>query len=269
MTKSCVVFAISVDSEDRLFVVTEFLDMIKARYSDCDVYIGINYGSHDKIESIIESYNLNAKYRRLTDPFFHTRSDDSAYQIALSLLHESKKTYDVCWFVHTKGGFNGREEQRKLYIEDFYSRRDYIESKFGQLPHLGVFGYRSGVYWVDHTNPVQPHITNSFMRNIWSEEKNSEFKYDLCKVIIIETMFALRGELIHNFLNKYEDFFTSKLRMFFFECEISNLLSSKQGYYQGLVDKRNWATKESMKPLFDEWIETNKLYHLKNYFDLI
>jgi len=226
MSKSCVVFAVSIDREDRLYVLTEFLDMIKHRYSDCDVYIGINYGSHDKIESIIESYNLNAVYKRLLDPFFHTKSDDSAYQIALSLLHESKKIYDVCWFVHTKGGFNEREAQRKLYIDDFYSRRDYIENKFAELPYLGVYGYRSGVYWVDHTNPVGPHITNSFMRNIWLNKNDSEFKYDHCNVIIIETMFAIREKLIYDFLSKYQDFFTSRLRMFFFECEVSNLISS-------------------------------------------
>jgi hypothetical protein len=82
-------------------------------------------------------------------------------------------------------------------------------------------------------------------------------------------MFALNASLMYRFLDRYnEEFFTSKLRRYFFETEISNLLSSRSGYYQGIVTG-NWATGASMDPIIDQWVQENQLIHLENYKNLI
>jgi len=262
--KSCIIFSISIVRDDKLYVLREYLQLIKDLYSECKVFIGINYGSHADIETIIDSYNLNTVYARLTEHYMYTGSDDSAYQIALKLFYQDPTCYDVCWFMHTKGGFNERTVERELYIDKFFTKKDFIESKFAQLTELGVFGYRAGEYWSDPLNPVEPHITNNFMRAFWSDYKIDNFNYTFCKMIIVETMFALRASLLYSFLNTYPEFFYTKLRKYFFECEITNFLSTRSGYFPAIL-KGNIFTEASMDPLVDEWIADNNLNHLSKY----
>jgi hypothetical protein len=61
--KSCVIFAISIFDNSKLYVLHEFLNQFKTTYSDCDFYIGINYNSVTEIESIIDSYDLNTNIK--------------------------------------------------------------------------------------------------------------------------------------------------------------------------------------------------------------
>jgi hypothetical protein len=268
-TKSCVVFAISIDHGDMLYVLHEFVMLLKYRFSDCKIFVGINYNSHPDVEVILNQSGLDIVMDRLTDSYLHTASDDSAYQLALKLFYADPVRYDIAWFIHTKGGFNGRDVERKFYFHEFFSKRDAIEQKFNELEHLGVYGYRAGEFWVDHSNPVGPHITNDFMRAFWHEGPKDDFTCSLSKAIIVETMFALNASLMYRFLDRYnEEFFTSKLRRYFFETEISNLLSSRSGYYQGIVTG-NWATGASMDPIIDQWVQENQLIHLENYKNLI
>lgn len=266
--KSCVIFGVSIQSEDKLYVLHDFLRLIKTKYSDCKVFVGINYDNHPDIEKIIDLYNLNVEYDRIQDENMYTGSDDSAYQLALKLFYTDPTRYDVCWFMHTKGGFNGRDVERKLYIDEFFAKRLFIESKFEQLSKLGVYGYRAGEYWVDSTNPVDPHITNKFMEAFWNEGSIDNFNYSFCKAIIVETMFALNASLMYKFLDTYKEFFDIKLRRYFFECEITNFLTSRSGYYPAIMTG-NWATNASMDPIIDEWIEENQLTHLQQYKNLI
>jgi hypothetical protein len=268
-TKSCVIFAVSINREDKLYVLHDFLRLIKSKYDDCKVFIGINYDNHIDIENIIDSYNLNTVYERLHDGSKYTASDDSAYQLALKLFYADPIRYDVCWFMHTKGGFNERDVQRKLYIENFYENRLFIESKFSQLPKLGVYGYRAINYFEDPNNPVRPYITNKFMEALWNKGPIDNFSCSICKILIIETMFALNASLIYKFLDSYsEEFFNIKLRHFFFECEMTNFLATRSGYYPAIM-RGHLMTEANMDPIIDEWIEENQLTHLQEYKNLI
>lgn len=268
-SKACIIFGVSVQHEERLNVLHDFLRLIKIQYNDCKVFVGINYGMHPSIESIIESYNLDVVYERVIDESMYTGSDDSAYQLALKLFYANPIKYDICWFMHTKGGFNDRYVERNLYINEFYSKRMLIEDKFSKYPYLGVYGFRAGEYWVDSSNPVDPHITNQFMKAFWDEGQIDNFNCSFCKVIIIETMFALNATLMYKFLDTYPEFFTTKLRRYFFECEITNFLSTRSGYYPGIIMPGNWATGASMDPIIDNWIRENELTYLQEYKNLI
>lgn len=267
--KSCVIFAVSVQKEERLYVLHEFMQLIKMYYSDCKIFIGINYGMHPDIESIIDSYELNVLYKRLSESSMYTASDDSAYQVALKLFYDDPVKYDVCWFMHTKGAFNERPTERGLYINNFYTKRLSIEDKFANLEHLGVYGYRAIDYHgIDPNNPVEPHITNRFMKAFWSESNIDNFNARICNVIIIETMFALKASLIYKFLDTYPEFFDTVIRMFFFECEISNFLSTRSGYYPAIVTG-NAFTGMKMDAVINKWIADNQLTHLQEYNNLI
>jgi hypothetical protein len=269
-TKSCVIFGVSVQNEDKLYVLHDFLRLIKNNYNDCKVFIGINYDMHTDIESIIDSYDLNVVYERLQDATKYTATDDSAYQLALKLFYADPNRYNVCWFMHTKGGFHERDVERKLYIENFYTKRLFIESKFAQLPKLGVYGYRAIVnQGEDPNNPVGPYITNRFMEAFWKSSPIDNFDYSICKTMIVETMFALNASLMYKFLDTYnEEFFNTTLRQFFFECEVTNFLASRSGYYPAIM-AGHMQHGSSMDPIIDTWIEENQLTHLREYKNLI
>ena len=140
--KSCVIFSVSIFDKSKIHVLAEFLDMFKLKYFDCDFYIGINYNSISDVESIIESYNLNANIARLHNPDLYCGSDASAYQLALKYLKKSGKEYDLYWFAHTKGGVNERLYERSMYLQMLYNNRTDIEQFFSDYKYIGSFGIR-------------------------------------------------------------------------------------------------------------------------------
>lgn len=268
MQKSCFILAVTLHKKEKLYVLHEILQMIKNKFFDTKVFIGINYGSIDEIETVIESYGINAEYRRLTDEKFYCKSDASAYQIALELMKSDPEKYDICWFMHTKGAFNDRDVERRLYINEFYNKRDFVEKKFELYEHLGVYGYRAGEFFIDPNNPVDK--SDNFMKMLWDNEVVDDFKFTFSKIILIETMFCMRAKLIYKFLEMYPNFFTTPLRSYFFECEFANFIPTRLGYYQGVIlGPKNWFNGNDMQHLLDNWIEENSLNHLADYKFLI
>jgi hypothetical protein len=130
--KSCVVFAISIFNRDKLYVLREFLDTFTENFSDCDLYVGINYNSIPEVEQVLQDYSLNMKVVRLLSSELYCGSDASAYQIALKLLKAGIEQYDMYWFAHTKGAVNDRPYERKLYLTELFGDREYIEELFVQ-----------------------------------------------------------------------------------------------------------------------------------------
>lgn len=268
MQKTCFILAVTLHKKQKLYVLKEILEMIKDKFYDTKVFIGINYGSIEEVEPLIDSYGMNVTYRRLTEEKFYCKSDASAYQIALELMYSDSTKYDVCWFMHTKGAFNDRDTERRLYINEFYSKRNLIEKKFELYDYLGVYGYRAGEFFIDPNNPVDK--SDNFVKMLWDNEVIENFKYTFSKVILIETMFCMRGKLIYDFLNLYPNFFTTPLRSYFFECEFANFIPTRQGYYQGIIlGAKNWFNGTDMQHHLDSWIDENKLIHLSDYKFLI
>lgn len=277
--KSCILFSISIESEEKLYVLQEYLQTFKTYFSDCRFYIGINYGSHPSIENIISSYNLNTKIERVVDKNFHVSSDASGYQKCLQMLKNDTEHYDICWFAHTKGGFNGRDEQRNLYLENFFPRRIQIENIFDKFPSLGVVGYRCGGYmWHNHQNNKCLQNQERFIRDIWGEESTELFKYTFCELIIIETMFAMNAEILYKFLEKYPEFLYNPLNtiptaQWIIELELANIVPTRMGYFPLVLSKENWMNGGSLKNEIDSWIDNwikkNNLHDLNHYKELL
>ena len=136
---SCIIFAVAILSKDREFVLRRFLETFKLKFPDSDLYIGINPGSIDNIECIINEYSLNTQIAKV-DVSLYNKSDASAYQAALKLLYNSGKKYNNYWFVHTKSGVNSHSDYlREWYINNFLSRRSYIEN-FINMKDIGSYG---------------------------------------------------------------------------------------------------------------------------------
>lgn len=277
MIKSCVVFSVSVASSDKLFVLEEFLDTLQKYYSDTKIFIGINITAHPDIESIIARYDLDCEVQRLKDERLYVSADPAGYQLALKMFLNSKEKFDVIWFMHTKGGYNPRDMERKLYLENFYPKKEYIENKFKQLPKLGVYGYRGIKYdWI-HKHPYlqskRDILTERLVQDIWGDAPSKLFKYSICPLLIIETMFAMRAEIMYKFLEEYPEFLHTPMNKltqetearYYFEGEICNFIPTRMGYYPAVIERNLFLKKEDAQPLVREWISENDFKEYELY----
>jgi len=265
--KSCVVFSVSIFNSDKLFVLREFLDTFKLKFSECDYYIGINYGSIPEVEAVISEYGLNTVVRRLQDESLYCGSDASAYQVALTLLKASNRQYNVCWFAHTKGAVNGRPTERSMYLSELFGDRVRIEQLFKSYDKLGSYALRgvssgaAGDNWKVFNN--DHHI------GICSNEIYAELKYTHINWSYIETMYAIKGEAVEAFLqNTPDEFYTEKLKdPCYFEI-IFPWIASRCGYFPYIKNSRCFWGSIDLKDITKQWIEENNLEHLNNYLTL-
>ena len=262
--KNCFILAVSIHTEDRLYVLTEILDTVNLHYNNCKIFVGINYGAVPQVETVLNLYNLNIVHNRVTDKNLYTHSDDSAYQAALNLMINDSEVFDLCWFMHTKGGHNNRDFERGLYLNNFFTKRNEINAKFKADEYLGSYGYRCMPFGLDPNNPVD--VSDNFMYDFWNSSPSSLFKYSHCPVLLIETMFCMRASLVYKFIEVYPNFLHTKLRKYFFECEFCNFLPTRLGFTidseTGLTDT---FTEKSLIPLVNDWIDTNNLTHINKH----
>jgi hypothetical protein len=268
---SCVLFAAGVNADDKLYVLHEYVEMLQQNFSDCDIYAGINLDANHSTESILEDSGLQITYERLQDEIFHVTSDASSFQVALKLMMQSQKKYDVVWFVHTKGGHNSRDSIRQLYMDGFFPKRKYIETKFAELEYLGVFGYRAGHYnWNNEENDKCLSISDRLIRDVWDGVSTEVMPYTFCKYIVIETMFAMNAEILYKYLEAYPEFFETPINRFptgrwFIELELCNIIPTRMGYYPVVFYDYHDGFKKDLQFTIDNWIEENKLDHLQEY----
>ena len=272
--KSCVLFSVNVESVNKLYVLREYLDMLKTHFSDNKIFVGISYKAHITVEDIINEYNLDCEIIRLVDESMHVSSDAASFQLALNIMNQSSEKYDIIWFVHTKGGYNDRDAERKLYLTEFFPQKNYIEEKFKELEYLGVFGYRSIAYsWDKHENffKIRGSLYNErFVKDLWNDEPTNIFKHSFCELLIIETMYAMKAKIMYTFLEEYPEFLTTPLNKFiddryYFEGEICNFIPTRMGYYPATIQKTLLYSNINTQTFVDNWVNKNKLEHFKDY----
>lgn len=265
--RSCVVFAVSIFHPEKLYVLREFLDTFKTKFSDCDYYIGINYGSISEIEDVVANYGLRAKVIRLTNKALYNGSDASAYQIALTLLRDSKQQYDVCWFAHTKGAVNDRPVERSMYLTDLFGNRQPIEELFQSYSCLGSYALR-GVS-IGAGGDVWASFNNDHYVEICSNKVTNSLKYTHINWSYIETMYAIKGNAVQAFLeNAPQEFYNTKIQdPCYFEI-IFPWIASRCGYFPYIKNNRCFWGSIDLKDITKQWIEENNLQHLNNYLSL-
>jgi len=260
---SCIIFAATILSEDREFVLRRFLETFKSKFSDSDFYIGINPGSLDNIEDIINEYKLNSQIARV-DESLYSESDASAYQIALKLLHDSNKKYDNYWFVHTKSGVNSHSDYlREWYINNFLGRRNYIEN-FINTKNIGSYGMLGLEY-----DPNKNYPETDVEINLWKNIISKDLPYTHVNFFYIHTLYVLTHEPIKIFFNLITDsWFNSKLDRYYFEG-VFPFIVSRSGYFPYLENKISMNGIDLSLYQLD-WLKNNylesKYNHLINKF---
>lgn len=263
MKRSCVVFACTILSNDRLTVLQDFLEEFKKDFSDCDFYIGINPGTVDSAEACIESSGLTIKGIGRASEALYTLSDASAYQLALHYVSQSNINYDTYWFVHTKGGVNSHSDYlRKWYIDSFLSNKTEVEELLHKYTGIGSYGMLSVAY--NQYKAYGEQDTNiPLFNNILTEElpcTHANFFY-------IHTIYAIRGAVVDKFLKLItEEWFTAKLDRYYFEG-VFPFIVSRLGYFPYVANGVD-MTGQSIQELNNSWINENGLVSYKEYLSL-
>lgn len=141
----CIIFASHVPSEDRLFVGKEFLDKFVELFSEYTIYIGVSNSCKEWYEMIEEySKKINIIHSEVPKEFDSGYGVIGAYQIALKLLRDSDKKYDLYWFGHTKGVTSNSHDFRHEVFDVFWNRKQLVESEMLTnnfsiyTPYIGV-----------------------------------------------------------------------------------------------------------------------------------
>lgn len=263
MSNSCIIFACTILTEDRLFVLDELLTSFKKNFADTDIYIGINPGSIDSVETVIKGYGLNTITKRATIDLY-TLSDASAYQVALKLAQASANTYDSYWFVHTKGGVNSYSDYlRQWYINNLLDKRIEVEHLLKSNPNFGSYGLlgtEANQTDVEYTNKTDVDLL------IFSGERTNQLPCTRVNFFYIHSMYVIQGEVIDKFFSLITDiWFTSKLDKYYFEG-VFYFIVSRLGYFPYL-DNRTSMNGVDLKSCLESWIIENNLISYNKYLD--
>lgn len=255
MKNSCVIFACSIFSQDRLFVLRDFLKSFEDNFSQSDIYIGINYGSIVEVEDTIKEYNIKCTISRLEDESRYSLSDASAYQLALKLVKDSNKKYDYYWFIHTKSGVNSHSNYlRGWYIEKLIKRKSYIESFLNENKDFGSYGLL-GLEFDENRNYQETDTEISLFEN----KKTDALKFNHSPFFYIHSLYVIDRRPIEVFFDNVSDvWFASKLDRYYFEG-IFPFIVSRSGHIPYLANRISCVGTD-LKSSIDSWIlkELNK-----------
>ncbi len=254
VNKSCIIFACTILSEDRLHVLSEFVQEFQLNFSDSDLYIGINSGSIPVLEDHLLNSGLNIKAISRVSDELYTQSDASAYQLALKLLNQSKEDYEYCWFIHTKGGVNSHSDYlRKWYIDNFLGQRYSVENFMTSLPGIGS----CAMLGVEYDNN-KVYSEQDELLPIFSKEITKDFPFPFIEYFYIHTLYVIKGNIVKNFFSLLpQEWFNIKLNRYYFEG-VFPFIVSRTGYYPFLFNTRSMNGVD-LKTVQNNWILKNNL----------
>ncbi len=210
-----VVFASYIAGAPYLDYCRTALDIFHREFCDADFYVGINpCPLQAQWIDLLTGSGLPLTYAA-TPAHLALTSDASAYQTALSLFHDSAKTYDLVWFAHTKGATSHSTTEFAAHLIELFLKKEEIVHFFISNPGCGLYA-ASGV--------VLPRTTDAVARYM-------PFRYPPLALSPIYTFYVMRGSLLHAFLRGCDrSFFTSPMpHRHFFEFEFPQIVF-RQGY---------------------------------------
>lgn len=225
--KHCVVFASWIPKKS-LKLGEYYLDILAKYHPTSDIYLGINYGSDSEWVEKVWRSRLKIHFG-LVPRDLHIDSDVAGFIQALLQLKESGKKYDIVWFAHSKGAsyknFKASLPFRKHYETQFWSQRPKVERMFRENPNVGLIGNELLVNKHEMHNQHAERLTELY-----------PFKYKHIGYFVVGTYYAMRGDLVHEFIERCNpDFFRKNLvtelgfsRWFFEAC--FNCISDRMGY---------------------------------------
>lgn len=261
--KTCIIFACTIITEQRLFVLHKFLDAFKESFNDADVYIGINLVSLPYVEDIINQSGLNIMSMDRCSESMYAHSDASAYQLALTGLYNSKKTYDKYWFVHTKSGVNDYSDYlRDWYIHNFLGNRLDIETFINSNPGIGSYGMLGLEF-----NETRNYGETDCDIDIFKNNLTVNLPYTHANFFYIHSIYVIDKQPMQIFFDLISDkWFNTKLDRYYFEG-VFPFIVSRSGFFPYLANQYS-CTATDLQPLVERWIATNNLENYKKYTNI-
>jgi hypothetical protein len=258
MRRSCIVFACTILSEDRIVVLHDFLKSFKEDFAECDIYVGINPDSIPAVEFVLSNSGLRIVGMARVPKELYTLSDASAYQAALKLVSLSKERYDAYWFLHTKGGVNAHSDYlRRWYIDNLLSNRPAVEDFLRKHDSIGSYGMLGLAYDAEKVYQEQDTIIPLFQNEITEELPCTHANF-----FYIHTLYVMKGVVVDKFLQLIDSvWFESKLDRYYFEG-VFPFIASRLGYYPYIHNRMDMNSKD-LQPLNKEWLQKNKLPYAK------
>jgi hypothetical protein len=255
--KNCILFAAGVSNPGKLYIINELFGALKKNLPDADYFAGINANSSAGTgEAILAQITPLAMQTVPED--LKLSSDASSFQLALKLLRESGRRYDLYWFVHTKGGYNPREERLRFYINNYIGNAAEIQRLFSIFPSLGIYGlhgmFQGSVFkfWKTYN---KDHIVD-----IHRNTSHNMLRYKHVKWTYIETFYTIRGAAINHFLEIAEDsFFNTKIGDKCYFETIIPWIPTRMGMFPYVENKMCYRGGGNLNKSTRRWITENRL----------
>jgi len=188
----CVIFTTYIPTEDKIWIGLEFLDKFIEKFNDYDIYIGDSNSCNSWLKTLEEyKKDLNIIYKQVPNYLDSEYGAVGAFQTALTLLKESGKRYDFCWFGHTKGVSSGSHNFRKEVYRNFWDINSKVESimdKEGFIMYSPYITLTDSV-WLNGTLPL-------FLEGPENDSLSSLYAF-----------WVHKGEVLHKFFEKVDPIF--------------------------------------------------------------
>lgn len=194
-------------NKEQLFRGIDFLNLIKNKFSNYRIYIGIqNNTIYDWEESIIKfkNYGLDIIYGYV-NPSLYVNSDVSGYQKAIELLKKDERKIkgEFIWFGHSKGVTTNILTYHEYCLKYFWGKKDHIESRLKSDKNFGCYG--------THISFL-PFYDKIKILNIWKNYSILEDKKPVIPFMFVNTFFVIKLSIFEKMLSGLNSiFFESKL----------------------------------------------------------
>jgi len=239
----------------------KYVELLKTFFSRDTVFVGVNRDSCGAWEDLLKQENFH--YRKVEEKF-HIDSDVSGFMECLKMVRDSHERFDLFWLFHTKGAsYDDLAKAMKFYDyyrQNFFARRKDIEEIMTTYPNIGL----AANYLI--MNAAMKTNDNSMRMKIFYP-----FKYKPVGYFVFGTFYAMRGTVVHEFLDNCEEsFFTKNLvtelgfDRYFFEvnfCVISNMM----GYDAAALDYKEGPQHEFLMRKCAEWRKDPVNYEPENF----
>jgi hypothetical protein len=242
MFDGLVFYSSFIPDKNNLFRGIDFLEMMKKKYQNYVIFIGIQTNSINEWSEIIEKYKkekLNIFYDNC-DENLYVNSDVTGFQKSLQLYYNHKneiklKNNSAVWFGHSKGATTNLKEYHNWVFMNFWNKKNEIEKKLNEHEYFGCYG--------THLSFI-PNYNKTNIKNLWIKYCDYNFNYEPLNFMFVNTFYVIKNSLFQNMI--------SNLKPLFFEEKIEGVNGIGDRYFFER-DFIHFVDMMGYQPLFEQY----------------
>lgn len=258
MFDGLVFYSSFIPNSNNLFRGEDFLKIVKEKFNNYLVFIGIQKDSIPEWGEMLENYkkkNNNNIFYDYCDEKLYVNSDVAGFQKALQLYYLSKNKFSLrdnslVWFGHTKGATTNLNEYHYWVLENFWSRENEIQQKLYSEEKYGCYG--------THLSFIPDYDKIGGIRKLWAKNCNYKFTKEPLNFMFVNTFFVIKNKIFQNMINH--------LNPIFFEEKIEGAFSEIGDRYYFERDFIHFVDMMGYQPVF-EYYSPNISWSVPNEID--